>query len=274
MGARRVAGVVLCCLFGLAGGRTAYADDQVDRPVGELGPSYLWDGGALPFLWAPLAGRLLLDAYTTPRTTPLMFDSFEGGATKADWQIPGWAITSLGGVTMLGMVASKDASRYYHVKGLAESLATGVLVTGAIKVMVGRHRPDWDAEIDSAGSRRSFPSGHATQAFAIATYAALYLRGHVFDKMRGNSRLPWWEAATYGGIALAATGLAGERVLHNRHHLTDVLVGGLLGTASSTLFYLYQERRYDNHASRETKQLTVMPTEGSRGATVGLSFAW
>jgi membrane-associated phospholipid phosphatase len=276
MGGKRIA-VVACCLFGLLGSRKALADgsaDQVDEPDREIGPSYLWDGGAIPFLWAPRAGRILLDVYTTPRSTPLAFDSFEGGATKADWQIPGWAITGLGGVTALGMIAGGDDARYYHVKGLAESLATGVLVTGAIKVVVGRHRPDWDADSNTPGSRRSFPSGHATQAFAIATYGILYLRGHVFDKLRGNSRLPWWEAATYGGIALGATALAGERVLHNRHHLSDVAIGGLLGTASSTLFYLYQEKRYDNHASREMKQLTVTPTQGSRGATVGISFAW
>ena len=235
--------------------------------------SYLWDGGAIPFIWAPLAGRIALDVYATPRETPLVFNS-EGGAEKADWQIPGWAITSLGGVSAVGMIASGDRSRFYHVKGLAQSLSTGVLVTGLIKVAVGRHRPDWSEDSNTSGSRRSFPSGHATQAYAIATYTTLYLRGHVFAKHRGDRFLPWYEAATYGGIAVAATALAGERVWHNRHHTSDVIIGGLLGTATSTLFYLYQDGRYDDHELERRKQLTIMPAANGDGASVGLSCVW
>jgi membrane-associated phospholipid phosphatase len=271
MGGKQIA--VVAALSVLFASNIAAADEQSG---GEgLGPSYLVDGGAIPFIWVPLAGRMLLDRYAQPRSTPLMFDKFEGGAEKADWEMPGWAVTSLGGVSALGMIASGDDSRYYHVKGLAQSLSTGVMLTGLIKVAVGRHRPDWTEDDNSPVSRRSFPSGHSTQAFAIAAYSILYLRGHVFDKYRGNKTLPWWEAATYSGIALGAAALAGERVYHNRHHLSDVMVGGLLGTASSTLFYLYQERRYDNREVGESrKQLTITPTEKGQGAVVGFSFGW
>ena len=276
MGGGKRSLAIATCLFIALGATSARAEEQVDRPEeGELSPSYLWDGGAIPFLWAPLAGRLLLDTYTSPRDTPYAFDDFEGGATKADWQVPGWAISSLGGVSAVAMIASGDRSRFYHVKGLAQSLSTGVFMTGLVKVAFGRHRPDWSAESNTPGSRRSFPSGHATQAFAIATYTGLYLRDHVFDKYRGNKTLPWWEAATYGGLLLGASALAGERVLHNRHHLSDVVVGGLLGSATSTLFYWYQERRYDSKVSDEKrKHLTVTPAERGSGATVGVSFAW
>lgn len=281
MGGTRIA-VLGCCLFGLLGSRKAHADDDgVAAPTnlqlpegGELDLSYLYDGGAIPFLWAPLAGRILLDKYTTPRDTPFAFSASEGGAASPDWEIPGWGVTALGGVSAIGMIASGDKSRAYHVKGLAESLATGGFITGGVKVLVGRHRPDWSEDVNSADSRRSFPSGHATQAFAIATYTALYLRGHVFDKYRGNRTLPWWEAVTYGGLALGASALAAERVLHNKHHLTDVAIGGLVGAGTSALFYWYQEKRYQNHRNAERKQLVVAPVEKGRGATVGLSFAW
>ena len=272
MGGKRIA-VAVALVVLLTG--VASAEEQVDRPVGGLSPSYLWDGGAIPFIWAPLAGRIALDTMTTPRNTPYAFNGSEGGAEKAEWQVPGWAISGTAGVSALGMVLSGDDSRYYHVKGLAQSLSTGVFVTGAIKVAVGRHRPDWSEDSNTPGSRRSFPSGHATQAFAIATYTGLYLRQHVFDKYRGNRTLPWWEVAAYGGLALGATALAGERVFHNRHHLSDVVIGGLLGTTSSALFYWYQERRYRGKVSDERrKQLTVTPAAKGTGATVGLSFAW
>jgi membrane-associated phospholipid phosphatase len=274
-----VAACLICCLSSHAVGD----DDGSSVPLASLrlpegkdiDLSYLWDGGAIPFIWAPLAGRIFLDKYTTPRDSPMMFPSSEGGAHKSDWEIPGYAVTALGGASALGMILSGDPSRMYHVKGLAQSLTTGVFMTGATKVLVGRHRPDWSEERNSDGSRRSFPSGHATQAFAIATYTALYLRGHVFDKYRGDRVLPWYEAATYTGLALGATALAGERVLHNRHHLSDVIVGGLVGTATSALFYWYQDGRYDKkRRDEERKQLVVTPAEKGTGATVGLSWAW
>jgi membrane-associated phospholipid phosphatase len=243
---------------------------QPPPPEGKSKLSYLIDGGAIPFLWLPLAGRIVMDTWTTPRETPLGFSRTEGGAPKASWEIPGWGISALGGVLAAGMLGSGDSARAYHIKGLAESLATGVLVTAVIKVAVGRHRPDWNSEVDTPGSRRSFPSGHATQAFAIATYAALFLRGHVFDRARGDRTLPWWEAATYGGLLLAAGGLAGERVLHDRHHLTDVAVGAVLGTASSSLFYWYQEGRHDDHQ----REVSLTPQLSGGAPGMALSFTW
>lgn len=277
MGGKRTAFAV--CLICVVSTR-AFADDLDQRPEGgptdRPGLSYLVDGGAIPFLWAPIATRIALDAYARPRSTPLGFSSSEGGAEKASWQTPGWGISALGGVLALGMIGGGDASRYYHVKGLAEALATGCVITAGLKVAFGRRRPDWDATRDSPGSRRSFPSGHATQAFAIATYAALYLRRHVFAGRRGDSAMPWWEAATYGGLLVGAGALAGERVLHNRHHLTDVGAGALLGTATSTLFFLYQDRRYKDHA-REATPVSLSPgVGGGTGASAGMSmsFVW
>ncbi|MDQ3366761.1 MAG: phosphatase PAP2 family protein [Myxococcota bacterium] len=245
-----------------------------ERSLEGPGLSYLVDGGALVFLWGALAGRLLLDKYYyEPANRPRFFSDFEGGEARSSWEMPGWGVTAFGGVLAAGMLGSGDGSRYYHTKGLAESLATGVFVTGLIKATVGRHRPDHDPAIDDPSSRRSFPSGHATQAFAIATYAALYLRLHVFDSRRGSQTLPWWEAATYGGILVGASALAGERVLHNRHHLTDVAVGGLLGTASSALFFWYQERRF-REGQGESSSLTVMPKLSAESATVQLGFTF
>lgn len=258
--------------------RVAMADPSEVAPTPErsrVDLSYLYDGGALPFIWGALGARLLLDRYTTPRDTPLGFSSDEGGAPRAAWTVPGYAVSGLGVGLGLAMLATGDASRMYHVKGLTEALMSGVAVTGLVKVLVARHRPDWDAATSSTDSARSFPSGHATQAFAIATYGVLYLRNHVFAERRGNRVLPWWEAATYGGMLLGATAIAAERVVHNRHHLSDVIIGGVLGTATSALFYLYQERRFDRRRTREgLRSLTVAPQVTGESASVGMSFTW
>lgn len=268
----------ICVLTSLALIRTAAADpDSVPLPEGKssIDLSYLVDGGAVPFFWGAMAGRLALDKWGRPRETPLFFSETEGGAPESSWEVPGLAVTGLGIGLGGAMLLSGDESRMYHVKGLAESLMTGCLVTGAIKTVVGRHRPDWTVDNNSDSERRSFPSGHSTQAFAIATYAILYLRGHVFDTRRGDSVLPWWELAAYTGIGLGAATIAGERVFHNRHNLSDVAIGGLLGTVSSSLFYYYQEGRYQDHAQKEgIKNLTITPSVTSTGAQVGMSFTF
>jgi membrane-associated phospholipid phosphatase len=240
-----------------------------ERPASDNpGISYLWDGGAIPFFWGAIAARMTIDRMASPREDPLLFSTSEGGATQASWEIPGWGVTALGGVAIAGMVGSGDRSRWYHAKGLAESLATGVVVTGGLKVLFGRRRPSY-VEGDSDGERRSFPSGHSTQAFAIASYSLLFLNGHVFDRDRTSAI----EVVTYAGVGMLAVGLAGERVIHNRHHLTDVMCGGLLGITSSTLFYAYQERRYRRRSVRST-ELSLAPHATTDSLGLRLDFRW
>jgi membrane-associated phospholipid phosphatase len=271
---------LLCALAG-----TAAADDAA--PTFTLEPAhllpeggsskltYLVDGGMVPFFWVPLAGRLALDRWVAPRDTPMMFSASEGGAPQASWEIPGAAVSATAVGLGLAMIAGGDESRWYHVKGLGETLMTGVFITGGLKDLFGRHRPDWSPTNDSRDERRSFPSGHSAQAFAIATYASLYLHDHVFDTRRGDAVLPWWEVATYAGIGLAATAIAGERVIHDRHNLSDVAIGGGLGIATSVLFYRYQEYRFQKHRSKESLQhFVIAPAVTKESKTVGLSFDW
>ncbi|CAN5911728.1 hypothetical protein BH11MYX2_BH11MYX2_01870 [soil metagenome] len=231
--------------------------------------SYLWDGGMIPFFWAPMLGRLALDHYITPRDTPMLFSSSEGGAARSSWEVPVWTVTVAGAGVALGMLASGAEGGSYHAKGLGEALMSGAMLTGVLKMTVGRHRPDWSPENSSASESMSLPSGHTTQAFSIATYSILYLHDHVFAKNRGDHWFSAPELLTYTGITLAASSVGAERVYHNRHHLTDVGVGALLGTASSILFYKYQEHRYQGHKARE---ITFTPSITSQSATVGVAW--
>ncbi len=254
----------------VAGEPAEDATASIEIETGDFpGVSYLWDGGALPFFWGALAGRLVLDQFEA-RENPLFFSPNEGGMPRADWQVPGLAITGAGAGIASAMAAGDDPSRWYHAKGLAESLAPGALVTGGVKLAFGRHRPDY-VDDDVGGGNRSFPSGHSTQAFAIATYTVLYQRGHGFEQWRPRGTFTWWEGATYAGIYLGAASLAAERVLHHRHHLSDVLVGSALGSAASLGFYLYQERRYQRHRAGKREGMIVMPLVG--GETTGVQLS-
>jgi hypothetical protein len=74
---------------------------------------------------------------------------------------------------------------------------------------------------------------------------------------------------------VAATAVAGERVYRQKESLAEVVLGGLLGTTSSTLFYLYQEKRYKNGKQKEgLDSLRLKPEVTSTSATLGISGVW
>jgi undecaprenyl-diphosphatase len=234
---------------------------------GEPSLSYLYDGGALPFFWLPALGSLAIDRYWRPRASPLYFDPYDGGAKRATWENPAWTMHIAAVGLGAGMALGGDDSRWYHVKGLAQTLATSSLVTSVLKSAFGRHRPDWVADVDNRDVK-SFPSGHTTAAFAVATYAGQFLHGHVF----GDGTSSWAAGAAYGGLLLGASLVGGERVYHARHHLSDVVAGALIGTATSIAMYRFQEYLY-RHRGDETieRKWRLAPSFQPQPATVGLS---
>lgn len=68
----------------------------------------------------------------------------------------------------------------------------------------------------------SFPSGHATDAFALAVFGAILLWTHLAGRARYIALLPLLLAALIGF----------GRVYLGVHYLTDVLAGAVLGTLS------------------------------------------
>ena len=76
--------------------------------------------------------------------------------------------------------------------------------------------------VDLLQSATSFPSGHTTSAFALATALVLMNR--------------WWQHWWLLGLALAS--LAGySRIYLGQHFLQDVLAGSLLGVLTSVAGY-------------------------------------
>lgn len=110
--------------------------------------------------------------------------------------------------------------------GLALSAGASYVLSAAttygLKHAVSERRPD-------SSDRRSFPSGHATMAFAGAT-ALRHEYGHVS---------PW---VSVGGYAMA-TLVAADRVRRDRHYVHDVLAGAAVGVAATELVY-YVNKRY------------------------------
>ncbi len=98
----------------------------------------------------------------------------------------------------------------------ASILAAGI-VTPAIKRIAGRSRPNAGEgayAFDPLGNAESFPSGHATNAFAVASVFAAHARG--------------WVVPTIAYTL--ATSVAAARVNDNVHFTSDVIAGAAIGT--------------------------------------------
>jgi len=118
------------------------------------------------------------------------------------------------------------------------SMASTAFVLHFTKNLVARERPyaqgceDEPIEVVGCDSRdrfRSFFSGHTAYAF---TGASLICVHHANLPLFGGGAAD--AAACIGAAALAST-VALLRVLSDRHFLTDVLVGALVGAASGLL---------------------------------------
>ncbi|KAL6309281.1 phosphatidic acid phosphatase type 2/haloperoxidase [Sparassis latifolia] len=148
-----------------------------------------------------------------------------------------------------------------HHSSLALYAARGTtsITTEFLKNRVGRLRPDflsrcdWDKEIKACtgkvetvlDGRRSFPSGHSSTAFTGMTFLSLYLAGMtgawcLSEPARARSLLASRTARLALSLAplVFATWVAISRVEDYRHHIEDVIVGGLIGAISATVCYL------------------------------------
>jgi len=124
--------------------------------------------------------------------------SFEDGAAP---EVLGLVVA---GVFTTGRLV--EAPRF---RAMSYDLLDAFLVNGAytsvLKVAVGRERPNGQDE-------RSFPSGHASNAFALAA---------VVERHYG------WKAGIPAYALAAAVGAS--RLQRNKHYLSDVLAGATLG---------------------------------------------
>jgi undecaprenyl-diphosphatase len=117
-------------------------------------------------------------------------------------------------VFVLAALAVDLVRRRPPLFALTVALAFGLssLCSSTLKVVVDRQRPGGETVIDLPSSA-SFPSGHATTAFAAAVALSMLV-----------PRMAWW------ALPLAAL-ISYSRVYLGVHYWSDVLAGAALGTA-------------------------------------------
>jgi len=157
----------------------------------------------------------------------------------------------ISGILSYGILAKEK--KYVSTALLAlESFALASLVTRIPKTLVGRDRPDnWEGNgpftFKGPFHGNSFPSGHTTASFAVASVIATQFRDN-----------KWVPIAAY-----SVAGLAGiSRIYDNKHWLTDVVAGATIGTLVGNLV---------THRTSKSK-LTVVPYGNGNFQGVRLAY--
>lgn len=198
----------------------------------------------------------------------------------------------------LDLALRRDLHRTHAlVLGGAEAVLGAVMVTEALKLSVGRLRPDFreryvraacggvievDVELDCESvddgfvieredlydGMKSFPSGHSASSFAAATFLALAVGSeHVW-----GAATPEWVrpigAASVAALLGGAGFIAATRLSDHRHHFEDVAVGAAIGVGSGAAAWLVH---FDLDGRARRRGVTVAPLPLAGGAGVAVS---
>jgi len=165
----------------------------------------------------------------------LVWDDERKGASRfSDLTSYGLAPALSFGLVALGTLADPSwAAAIDDFTPIMETMVVTQFVTRSIKIPVGRQRPyaHYTAPNDYEDNL-SFPSGHTSRAFALVVSAAMVARAR-----RYKSEPFIWAA----GLTVASAS-AYLRIAADKHYLTDVLSGALLGTAAGLTVPLLMRR--------------------------------
>lgn len=152
----------------------------------------------------------------------------------------------VGGMFLAGRVSRSGTFRAASYD-MAQAFVVTATYTEVLKRAVGRPRPD-------LSDNRSFPSGHTSNAFALATVANAHYGAKV--------GIPAYLAA--GAIGMA-------RVDRNVHNLSDVLAGATLGYVVGRTVV-----KHDGPTPRGKARFQLVPQAPPTGAGVGagVSIDW
>ena len=144
------------------------------RPT--LENDYLWDGGAVPFIFGSIAVTLATGQWLDPPEVPRFFPATEGPALPVSDTVPSRVLVAYNVAGAVLIALSDEPSRWHYLKGYAEAARTTTALTSLRKNLIGRRRPHYPAGEDP-DRRRSFFSGHASMSAVTTVYVGLYLGG-------------------------------------------------------------------------------------------------
>ena len=151
----------------------------------------------------------------------------------------------LGFADMIGLKTTSNLKK--QAKDIALITAANYIVVKTLKIATNETRPN--------GSKNSFPSGHTSNAFALA--------GILRHELKGSHPV-----LSYSGYLFATT-TGAFRVLNNKHWVSDVLVGAGVGMLVTDMFYKIQGNHTATHKKEKKVSSIFVPTFKEK--TVGIS---
>lgn len=213
-------------------------------------------------------GRSFIGVFSKNNVAPLLIGVTAAGASsafdrQASAELMGQArglstaASTAGGFTVmapaaLGLFAAGRFSHDTRLRAFSYDATQALIVNGVytsiFKATFHRERPD-------GTNAQSFPSGHTSSAFALATVA---------EKHYG------WKVGVPSYLAASAIGFS--RISNTRHYLSDVLAGATLGVITARTVV----RQNGEPVVGRQRRFTLGPMTDASGAGLGLrgSFSW
>lgn len=213
--------------------------------------------------WMVPSGIGLMALITTDRITG-------DEIAEADGQVgASHAISRVGSVYGLGAVATtfylfgrKNNDYRARETGLlsAEALIDSIIVSSALKGITQRGRPLTGVErSEFFDGGNSFPSGHSTQAWAVATVIA-----NEYKHRRAV------QIAAYG----VATAVSVARFTGQKHYLSDVVAGSALGYGIGRYVYGAHHRDSLAPATSNSAWPRITPQFNRQARRYGCALTW
>jgi hypothetical protein len=175
-----------------------------------------------------------------------------------------------GGLYAVGRLAHKPNMADLGWHG-TESVILATAITGVLKTTLGRARPFVSSDTNPTdfklgggfgnADRQSFPSGHTTTAFAVASSVTSETR-----RLYPNA-VKFVAPVLYGGATLVGL----SRMYHNKHWASDVVLGAGIGTFSGIKVVRYSHAHPHNKVDRVILGTTIALT-GQDGVALGFSL--
>lgn len=156
---------------------------------------------------------------------------------------------------LAGAIAHRTGLRATGRDAVEASILASGIVTPVLKRAAGRSRPianEGAYAFDPFSNNESWPSGHATNAFAVASVFAAHAKG--------------WIVPTIAYTL--ATGVAVSRMNDNVHYASDVIAGAAIGTAVGRS--IVARHRLDAEHAPPRVSWMIMPMQHGVGIQINI----
>lgn len=141
-------------------------------------------------------------------------------------------------------------------KGLTE-IAKGIVARERPFYALSNDRATIESKYDRSFLQNSFFSGHASSAFFSAAFLNIRVRETMRRRMT-KSEYDSWKTVSSTALIGWASFVALSRVHAGKHHLSDVIIGGVVGTLMAELFYGFGENGSDSRTGGSPAQFQII----------------